>query len=77
MKAGSTSAVAVDKLLTGRFTGIPCFFAIMAFVFAYDLWPYRWNTFRFNERGRRYRPECFGPGLESWGLNPVLQSRCS
>ena len=26
-------SVSVDKLLTGRYTGIPCFFAIMAAVF--------------------------------------------
>ena len=32
-------SVAVDKLLTGRFTGIPCFFAIMAFVFAMTFGP--------------------------------------
>ena len=28
--------------------------------FRYDLWPYRWNAFRFSERGRRCHLECFG-----------------
>ena len=67
-------SVAVDKLLTGRFTGIPCFFAIMAAVFVL--------TFSFVGAALSdlvsgsvdWCLEALAAGCEAWGLNPVAQS---
>ena len=74
MKAGSTSAVAVDKLLTGRFTGIPCFFAIMAFVFAMTFGPIGGTLSDLMSEGVDIVLNALVSGLESWGLNPVAES---
>ena len=67
-------SVSVDKLLTGRYTGIPCFFAIMAAVFVL--------TFSFVgaalsdlvSTGVDAALEALAAGCEAWGLNPVAQS---
>ena len=67
-------SVSVDKLLTGRFTGIPCFFAIMAAVLVL--------TFSFVgaalsdlvSTGVDAALEALAAGCEAWGLNPVAQS---
>ena len=68
-------SVSVDKLLTGRFTGIPCFFAIMAAVFVLTFSYRGRRTFRPGEhRRRRGSLEALAAGCEAWGLNPVAQS---
>ena len=67
-------SAAVDKLLTGRYTGIPCFFAIMAAVFVL--------TFSFIgaalsdlvSAGVDVCLNALAAGCEAWGLNPVAQS---
>ena len=66
-------SAAVDKLLTGRYTGIPCFFAIMAAVFVL--------TFSFIgaalsdlvSTGVDVCLDALAAGCEAWGLNPVAQ----
>ena len=66
-------SAAVDKLLTGRYTGIPCFFAIMAAVFVL--------TFSFIgaalsdlvSAGVDVCLNALAAGCEAWGLNPVAQ----
>lgn len=67
-------SVAVDKLLTGRFTGIPCFFAIMAFVFAMTFGPIGGTLSDLVSEGVDITLDAFATGLESWGLNPVAES---
>lgn len=67
-------SVAVDKLLTGRFTGIPCFFAIMAFVFAMTFGPIGGTLSDLVSEGVDITLSTLAAGLESWGLNPVAES---
>lgn len=67
-------SVAVDKLLTGRFTGIPCFFAIMAFVFAMTFGPIGGTLSDLVSAGVDVTLNALATGLESWGLNPVAES---
>lgn len=67
-------SVAVDKLLTGRFTGIPCFFAIMAFVFAMTFGPIGGTLSDLVSEGVDIALSTLAAGLESWGLNPVAES---
>ena len=67
-------SVAVDKLLTGRFTGIPCFFAIMAFVFAMTFGPIGGTLSDLVSEGVNIALSTLAAGLESWGLNPVAES---
>ena len=67
-------SVAVDKLLTGRFTGIPCFFAIMAFVFAMTFGPIGGTLSDLVSEGVDITLNALAAGLESWGLNPVAES---
>lgn len=67
-------SVAVDKLLTGRFTGIPCFFAIMAFVFAMTFGPIGGTLSDLVSEGVDIALNALAAGLESWGLNPVAES---
>ena len=67
-------SVAVDKLLTGRFTGIPCFFAIMAFVFAMTFGPIGGTLSDLVSEGVDIALSTLVAGLESWGLNPVAES---
>lgn len=67
-------SVAVDKLLTGRFTGIPCFFTIMAFVFAMTFGPIGGTLSDLVSEGVDIALSTLAAGLESWGLNPVAES---
>ena len=67
-------SVAVDKLLTGRFTGIPCFFAIMAFVFAMTFGPIGGTLSDLVSDGVDFALSALADGLEAWGLNPVAES---
>lgn len=67
-------SVAVDKLLTGRFTGIPCFFAIMAFVFAMTFGPIGGTLSDLVSEGVDIALSTLAAALESWGLNPVAES---
>lgn len=67
-------SVAVDKLLTGRFTGIPCFFAIMAFVFAMTFGPIGGTLSDLVSEGVDITLSTLAAGLESWGLNPIAES---
>ena len=67
-------SVTVDKLLTGRFTGIPCFFAIMAFVFAMTFGPIGGTLSDLVSEGVDITLSTLAAGLESWGLNPVAES---
>ena len=64
-------SVAVDKLLTGRF---PCFFAIMAFVFAMTFGPIGGTLSDLVSEGVNIALSTLAAGLESWGLNPVAES---
>ena len=68
-------SVSVDKLLTGRFTGIPRFFAIMAavvFVLTFSIVGAALSD--LVSTGVDAALEALAAGCEAWGLNPVAQS---
>lgn len=67
-------SAAVDKLLTGRYTGIPCFFAIMAFVFAMTFGPIGGTLSDLVSAGIDWCLDALSQALEAWGLNPVAES---
>ena len=67
-------SVSVDKLLTGRFTGIPCFFAIMAAVFVLTFSVVGAALSDLVSTGVDAALEALAAGCEAWGLNPVAQS---
>ncbi len=67
-------SVSVDKLLTGRYTGIPCFFAIMAAVFVLTFSVVGAALSDLVGAGVDAALEALAAGCEAWGLNPVAQS---
>ena len=67
-------SVSVDKLLTGRYTGIPCFFAIMAAVFVLTFSVVGAALSGLVSTGVDAALEALVVGCETWGLNPVAQS---
>ncbi|MDO5335426.1 MAG: ferrous iron transport protein B [Coriobacteriia bacterium] len=67
-------SVAVDKILTGRFTGIPCFFAIMAAVFVLTFGPVGGTLSDLVSAGVDIALESLDAGLAAWGMNPVAAS---
>ena len=67
-------SVSVDKLLTGRYTGIPCFFAIMAAVFVLTFSVVGAALSDLVSTGVDAALEALAVGCETWGLNPVAQS---
>ena len=67
-------SVAVDKLLTGRHTGIPCFFAIMAAVFVLTFSVVGAALSDLVSAGVDICLDALAAGCEAWGLNPVAQS---
>ena len=67
-------SAAADKILTGRFTGIPCFFALMAAVFALTFaGPGAWLA-----DGMAWLVDlgtnAIAAGLEAAGVNPAVRS---
>lgn len=67
-------SVSVDKLLTGRYTGIPCFFAIMAAVFVLTFSVVGAALSDLVSTGVDAALEALAAGCEAWGLNSVAQS---
>lgn len=67
-------SVAVDKILTGRFTGIPCFFAIMAAVFVLTFGPVGGTLSELVGSGVDFALGALDDALTSWGMNPVAKS---
>lgn len=67
-------SVAVDKLLTGRFTGIPLLLRHHAFVFAMTFGPIGGTLSDLVSEGVDITLDALAAGLESWGLNPVAES---
>jgi len=67
-------SVAIDRVLTGRYTAIPAFVGIMALVF--------WLTFSvigqrlsdWLDEGISWLGGACGDALAAWGVNPVVQS---
>ncbi len=66
-------SVAVDKVLTGRFTGIPCFFAIMAAVFVLTFGPIGGTLSDLVSTGVDAALAALAAGLDVWGMNPVAK----
>ena len=67
-------SVAIDRILTGKYTAIPCFIGIMAFVFAMTFnylgaWLSDWMTM-----GVDWVIALIGKGLTAAGVSPVLHS---
>lgn len=67
-------SVAIDRILTGKYTAIPCFVGIMAFVFVMTFnylgaWLSDWMTM-----GVDWVIGLIGSGLQAAGVSTVLQS---
>ena len=67
-------SVAVDKLLTGKYTGIPCFFAIMALVFVLTFGAIGATLSDWVSVGVDACLEGLAAACAAWGLNPVAES---
>ena len=67
-------SLAADRILTGRFTGIPCFFALMALVFVLTfVGPGAWLSDGMGVLVDAATGGIAG-GLEAAGVNPAVQS---
>ena len=67
-------SVSIDRILTGKYTAIPCFVGIMAFVFVMTFnylgaWLSDWMTM-----GVDWVISLIGAGLDAAGVSPVLHS---
>lgn len=67
-------SVSIDRILTGKYTAIPCFIGIMAFVFVMTFnylgaWLSDWMTM-----GVDWVIGLIGAGLDAAGVSPVLHS---
>ena len=65
----------MDKILTGKYTAIPCFAGIMALVFLADLWRDRYRDFQiFWIWELHWLTAVVDQAMTAWNVNNVLHS---
>lgn len=64
----------IDSILTGKWTAIPAFIGIMAFIFFMTFGPIGTFFSDLMEEGITYLTELVDTGLSMWEVNPVIHS---
>jgi len=72
--AGYTFSAKIDKILTGKFTAIPAFLLIMAFIFFVTFGPVGVFMSDVMNYGIDYFTDYTNGVLTSYGLNPIVKS---
>ena len=65
-------SMAIDRVLTGRFTAIPCFLGIMALVFVLTFTVIGGTLSDLMELGVGWVTDLIDAGLTAWDINPVV-----
>ncbi len=67
-------SVTIDRVLTGKYTAIPCFVGIMAIIFWLTFGPIGGTLSELFELGIGALTELADKGLAAYGINPVVHS---
>ncbi|MCR5261518.1 MAG: ferrous iron transport protein B [Candidatus Gastranaerophilales bacterium] len=67
-------SVRADKILTGKYTAVIAFLAIMTFIFYMTFGPLGSTLSSWMENGIKYVVSTIDSGLTAYGLNPVVHS---